>query len=164
LIFWKENQKLVSGTSKRELFDFFILTPFFFRYLIPSLALVDPIVTQTMPSSVVACSGFDVISHAIGEFNSNNLFSHLIVLESYTARPYYTRQMPVSASKRPLHQGANPYADVGCLEALRISGKYFLRAVNDPSDDEAREQMLFAALLAGSCMGNSGTHLPVSFL
>jgi len=115
------------------------------RYLIPTTALIDPLVTQTIPSNVVASSGFDVICHAI---------------ESFTARPYYSRAAPLHPSKRPLHQGANWYSDVGCLEALRITSKYFLRAVNDSSDLEAREQMLFAATLAGSCMGNAGTHLP----
>ncbi|PRP80930.1 iron-containing alcohol dehydrogenase [Planoprotostelium fungivorum] len=115
------------------------------KLLIPNLALIDPVAMESLPPMVVACSGFDVISHAI---------------ESYTARSYTTKPMPVHPNKRPLHQGSNPYSDFGCLEALRVAGKFFLRAVNDPSDAEAREKMLFASLLAGSCMGNAGVHLP----
>src|SRR6185437_10526494 len=42
------------------------------RRLIPTLALIDPEVTATLPRSVVAASGFDCMSHA---------------LESLTARP-----------------------------------------------------------------------------
>ena len=39
----------------------------------PSMAVVDPQTTESMPSAVTACSGFDVLSHAI---------------ESFTARPH----------------------------------------------------------------------------
>jgi len=115
------------------------------KLLIPSLALIDPFAMESLPPMVVACSGFDVISHAI---------------ESYTARAFFTKNLPPHPNKRPLHQGSNPYSDFGCIEALRVAGKFFLRAVNDPSDHVAREQMLFASLLAGSCMGNAGVHLP----
>ena len=61
---------------------------------------------------------------------------------------------------RPLSQGANPYSDVGCVSALSILGKHIVRAVNDPSDDVARERMIFAAMLAGIAFGNAGCHLP----
>lgn len=35
-----------------------------------------------------------------------------------------------------------------------------MRAYSDPTDLEAREQLLFASTLAGTAMGNAGTHLP----
>lgn len=59
-----------------------------------------------------------------------------------------------------MNQGANPYADIGCIEALRLCSEYFERAMNDPNDLEAREKMMWAATLAGTVMGNVGVHIP----
>lgn len=115
------------------------------RRLRPTLAIVDPETTRSLPSSVVAASGFDVLCHAI---------------ESYTARPYTARNAPSPVSSRPMSQGANPWSDLGSLEALRISGRYLVRAARDPSDEEARESMMWAATLAGIAFGNSGVHVP----
>jgi alcohol dehydrogenase class IV len=112
------------------------------KRLRPSLALVDPTTTYSLPKNVVAASGFDVLSHA---------------LESYTARPYTMR---ARAAARPMSQGANPWSDVGCEAAMRKLGRYLVRAVNDGSDPEARDNMMFAATLAGIAFGNSGVHVP----
>jgi hydroxyacid-oxoacid transhydrogenase len=43
---------------------------------------------------------------------------------------------------------------------LELVAKYLCRAVADPSDDEARSQMLLAAAIAGIGFGNAGVHLP----
>ena len=115
------------------------------RELRPTLGIIDPDVTRTLPAMVVACSGFDVLSHA---------------LESYTAMPYTRRARVPKGVARPLSQGANPYSDVGCTSALSILGEHIVRAVKDPNDDEARERMMFAAMLAGIAFGNAGCHLP----
>jgi alcohol dehydrogenase class IV len=112
------------------------------KRLRPSLALVDPTTTYSLPKNVVAASGFDVLSHA---------------LESYTARPYTLR---AKAAARPMSQGANPWSDVGCESALKKLGIYLVRAVNDASDREARDAMMYAATLAGIAFGNSGVHVP----
>jgi hydroxyacid-oxoacid transhydrogenase len=115
------------------------------RELRPALGIIDPDVTKTLPAMVVACSGFDVLSHA---------------LESYTALPYTQHPRSPRGVARSLSQGANPYSDVGCIGALPIIGEHIARAVNDPSDDAARERMMFAAMLAGIAFGNAGCHLP----
>jgi len=115
------------------------------RELRPTLGIIDPDVTRSLPPMVVACSGFDVLSHA---------------LESYTAMPYTRRARVAKGVARPLSQGANPYSDVGCISALSILGRHIARAVHDPNDDEARERMMFAAMLAGIAFGNAGCHLP----
>jgi len=111
----------------------------------PSEALVDPDCTASLPPEVVASAGLDVLSHA---------------LESYTARPYVLRPAPERPGLRPMSQGANPWSDLGCREALRLLGTYLERAVNDAADTEAREQMMWAATLAGIAFGNAGVHAP----
>ena len=115
------------------------------RFLRPTLALIDPDATATLPSSVVAASGFDVLCHA---------------LESFTARPFTQRPRPSSPSLRPMSQGANPWSDIGSREALRLCGRYLVRAVHDASDREAREGLMWAATLAGVAFGNAGVHVP----
>ncbi|APR78774.1 Alcohol dehydrogenase [Minicystis rosea] len=115
------------------------------RKLRPSLALVDPTCAETLPASVVAASGFDVLCHA---------------LESYTARPYTARPRPDRPGLRPMSQGANPWSDMGCREALILTGRYLVRATQDAADTEAREGMAWAATLAGIAFGNAGVHLP----
>jgi len=35
-----------------------------------------------------------------------------------------------------------------------------VRAVTDPNDSEAREQLMWGATLAGIAFGNSGVHVP----
>ena len=111
----------------------------------PTRALIDPSVTATLPANVVAASAFDVLSHA---------------LESYTARHYHVRPAPDRPSLRPSSQGANPWSDLGCREALVLLGQFLERAVHDADDTEARHQVMWAATLAGIAFGNAGCHAP----
>jgi hydroxyacid-oxoacid transhydrogenase len=115
------------------------------RRLKPMLGVLDPENTRTMPPQVATTSGFDVLSHAI---------------ESFTALPFHRRPRPERPVLRPAYQGSNPISDVWSLEALRWVSKYFVRAVEDPDDDEAREKMQLAATYAGVGFGNAGVHLP----
>ena len=114
-------------------------------WLKPSLAIVDPTTTETLPGGVVAASGFDVLTHAV---------------ESYTARPYTSRPRPAHPSQRPPYQGSTPYNDIGAIAAIRLGGKYLVRAVRDASDKEARHQLMFASTLAGLAFGSAGVHIP----
>ena len=131
-----------TGIAVFDLLEKQVKTGIASKRLRPSLALVDPTTTYSLPKTVVAASGFDVLSHA---------------LESYTARPYTLR---AKAAARPMSQGANPWSDVGCEAAMRKLGTYLVRAVNDASDREARDAMMYAATLAGIAFGNSGVHIP----
>lgn len=135
----------LTSTAVMDLTELKVKTAISNKMLKPTLAVVDPTTTHTMPAGVVASTGFDVLTHAI---------------ESYTARPYTTRPKPATPDARPVFQGANPYSDVGSLEAIRLGGLYLVQAVNDPSDLEARETMMLAAAMAGMSFGNAGVHLP----
>ena len=115
------------------------------RRLKPTTGLVDPEVTRTLPSTIVASTGFDAMSHA---------------LETLTDISYARRARPASGTQRPPSQGANPFSDMVAFEALNLVGKYLVRAVNDPADQEARAEMMYAATLAGIAFGNAGCHLP----
>jgi alcohol dehydrogenase class IV len=115
------------------------------RRLIPTVALVDPDVTRTLPPNVVAATGFDCMSHA---------------LEATTARVWPRRLNPAKGAHRPVSQGANPFSDALATHALDAVGKYLVRAVRDASDVEARTEMMYAAMLAGISFNASGCHLP----
>ncbi len=137
-----------SETTGVAIFDYMEMqakTGIAHRYLKPTLGLVDPDNTRTMPAAVAASTGLDVLSHA---------------LESYTAMPYDGRPRPARPQLRPAYQGANPISDLWSLQALQLVADYLPRAVADPEDDEARAQMIMASALAGIGFGNAGVHLP----
>jgi hydroxyacid-oxoacid transhydrogenase len=134
-----------TGVSIFDLMRMHAKTGIASRRLKPTLGLLDPENTRSMPSQVAASSGLDILSHAI---------------ESYTALPYTGRPYPERPLVRPAYQGSNPISDVWSLQALRMVAKYIVRAVDDPSDDEARANMLLASAYAGMGFGNAGVHLP----
>jgi hydroxyacid-oxoacid transhydrogenase len=115
------------------------------RRLIPTIALVDPDVTASLPPMAIASTGFDCMSHS---------------LEAMTARAYPRRLNPAKGAARPVSQGANPFSDLLATEALKITGQFLERAVADASDDEARSEMMYAAMLSGIAFNASGCHLP----
>ena len=67
------------------------------RRLKPTLGVLDPENTRTMPKEVAASSGLDILSHAV---------------ESFTAIPYTSRPRPSSPTLRPAYQGSNPISDI----------------------------------------------------
>jgi len=137
-----------SETTGVAIFDYVAMhakTGIAHRNLKPTLGLLDPDNTVTLPAAVAASTGLDVLSHAI---------------ESYTAIPYGNRVAPERPSLRPAYQGSNPISDIWALQALRMVRQYLPRAVANTSDDEARGMMLLAAAYAGVGFGNAGVHLP----
>ena len=134
-----------TGVSIFDLIKMHAKTGIASRRLKPTLGLLDPENTRTMPPQVAASSGLDILSHAV---------------ESFTALPFSERALPDRPLVRPAYQGSNPISDVWSLEALRMVAKFLVRAVEDPSDDEARANMLLAASYAGVGFGNAGVHLP----
>ncbi len=110
----------------------------------PTLGLLDPNNIRTLSPQVTASTGLDVLTHAV---------------ESYTAMPFNQRAKPDRPLLRPSYQGSNPISDTWALEALRMVAEFLQRAVEDPTDDEARGKMLLAATYAGMGFGNAGVHL-----
>jgi hydroxyacid-oxoacid transhydrogenase len=134
----------VTSVAVVDIEDQHIKTGIAHARLKPTLGILDPNNTKTQPPLVAASTGLDVLTHAA---------------ESYTAIPYTDRPKPDRPSLRPGYQGANPISDAWSLEAMRLLARYLRRAVDDPTDDEARGMMMIAASLAGIGFGNAGVHL-----
>lgn len=134
-----------TGVAIFDLTEMHVKTGIAHRALRPVLGIIDPANTRTLPKMVAACSGLDVLSHAI---------------ESLTALPYHERPAPEHPRLRPAYQGANPISDVWSAKAIEMLSANLIRAIEDPDDEEARGQMLLAAAFAGIGFGNAGVHLP----
>jgi hydroxyacid-oxoacid transhydrogenase len=134
-----------TGVAIFDLLEMHAKTGIAHRALRPVMGIVDPENTRTLPRMVAACTGLDVLSHAV---------------ESLTALPYHQRPAPESPKMRPAYQGANPISSIWASRAIEMIALNLVRAVEDPSDDEARGQMLLAASFAGIGFGNAGVHLP----
>jgi hydroxyacid-oxoacid transhydrogenase len=137
-----------SETTGVAIFDFLEMhakTGIAHRALRPVMGIVDPDNTRTLPKMVAACTGLDVLSHAV---------------ESLTALPYHQRPAPDSPRMRPAYQGSNPISDIWSARAIQMVAQYLVQTLLDPEDDEARGAMLLAAAFAGVGFGNAGVHLP----
>jgi alcohol dehydrogenase len=106
------------------------------RSLIPRWAIVDPALTVSCPPSVTAHSGMDALAHAI---------------ESFCAR------VRTDCSPHAIFVGKNPMSDVLARKAISAIAKFLSRAVAQPSDREARQEMALASLLAGMAFSSAGT-------
>lgn len=134
-----------TGNAVFDLASAHVKTAIAHRSLRPTVGIIDPDNTRTMPPMVAACSGLDVLSHA---------------LESFTAVPFSDREAAADPLKRTVYQGANPISDIWSARAIELCAGSLVRAVQDPEDDEARTAMLLASTAAGFGFGNAGVHLP----
>ena len=92
------------------------------EYLIPKIAINDPVLTMSVPPKITAATGIDALTHAI---------------EAYTSRR---------------HQ---PLADIFALSSIKRISKYLRRAWANGDDEEARSEMMLAAMEAGMAFNNS---------
>lgn len=134
-----------TGVAIFDLLELEAKTGIAHRALRPMMGIVDPLHSRTLPSEVVACSGFDVLCHG---------------LESYTALPFSQREAPENPGLRPAYQGSNPISDIWATRAIEMVAANMVRAYDDADDIEARSQMMLAATFAGVGFGNAGCHLP----
>jgi len=133
-----------TGVAVFDLVEMHAKTGIAHRYLRPTIGIVDPDNTRTMPSMIAACTGFDVMAHA---------------LESFTAIPYNQRQAPENPLLRSAYQGSNPVSDVWAVKAIEMASSNIVRVVNNPAEEGACSQMIMAATFAGISFGAAGTHL-----
>jgi hydroxyacid-oxoacid transhydrogenase len=110
----------------------------------PTLAVIDPVLSLSLPPEVSASAGMDIVCHA---------------LESYTARWYQTFDKK-EAEQRVTYCGSNPISDLWCERALSLLARSFRTAVHQGDNLEARTDMMAAATFAGMGFGNSGVHIP----
>ncbi len=91
-------------------------------YMIAKAAIVDPLLTVTMPPNVTAATGMDALTQAI---------------EAYVTIP------------------SNPVTDTLALRSISLISQNIVRAFNDGSDLEARENMALGSLMSAMAFANS---------
>ncbi len=109
------------------------------RWLRPTVAIIDPSLTDSCPPNVTAHSGIDAMVHAI---------------EALTNRDY--REMIDVDPQARAYEGSYPFTRLLASEAIRLAGRFLVRAYQQPGDTEARDAMAMAAMLAGMAFSNSG--------
>lgn len=109
-------------------------------FLVPVAAVVDPEFTLGAPATVTAFSGIDALVHAV---------------ESFTSAPL---DLDWSAPL-PVFIGRNILIEAIALQAARHLGPWLPRAVEEPGELRAREEVAMGALLGGMAFGSTGTHL-----
>jgi alcohol dehydrogenase class IV len=111
-------------------------------FLRPTLALVDPSLTDSAPSHVTAESGIDALVHAV---------------EASTARRW--DQLGSASLEARAYEGAHPLGTLLAREAIRLIGGALERAVHNGADLAARDDMALAATYAGMAFSNCGVAL-----
>ncbi|MBM3997947.1 MAG: iron-containing alcohol dehydrogenase [Planctomycetes bacterium] len=108
----------------------------------PTLAIVDPAMTDGCPRRVTADSGIDALVHAI---------------EAYTATR--AEDLALEPGEAIGYSGGTPLTDPIAERAIELVGRHLARAVGEPNDREARDGMALAATLAGIAFSNAGVAL-----
>lgn len=111
------------------------------RHLYPDLAVVDPLLTVSLPPAVTAASGMDALTHAV---------------EAYTTRRFDAKPVPETAADRPDYGGRTAVTDMYAERAIELVGGSLRRAVNNGEDVDARRDMSLGSLLAGMAFTNAG--------
>lgn len=113
------------------------------RWLRPTVALIDPDLSDSCPSKVTADSGIDALVHAI---------------EAYCNRDY--QQMTGVDPQARAYEGSYCVTRLLAAEAIRLVGRAlvpaYLAAQAGSPDPVARDEMALAATLAGMAFSNSG--------
>jgi len=107
----------------------------------PAVALVDPLLTLSCPPFLTACTGIDVLAHAV---------------EAYIATPFAYLPLAPEEEETVLYHGSNPLTDGTAREAIALVEGNLRLAVNQGHNVEARTNMALANILAGMSFSNAG--------
>lgn len=108
-------------------------------HLIPRTAICDPDLTLTCPPALTAIAGADALTHAIEAFTAGR------------------RAPSPDLAQRHVFIGKSALTDHFALLAIRLLGRSLERACRDGADEEARADVMLAALAAGCAFGTAGT-------
>jgi alcohol dehydrogenase len=108
-------------------------------YLIPRVAVCDPDLTMTCPPALTAIAGADAMTHAI---------------EAFTAA---RRDPSADLAQKHVFVGKSALTDHFALLAIRLLGRSLIKACTEGSDEDARADVMMAALAAGCAFGTAGT-------
>jgi len=107
------------------------------QFLRPALAVVDPALTDGCPRQVTADSGIDALTHAI---------------EAYTATDY--RELEAGPHEPVAYEGRHPLGMCLAEKAIALVAEHLVAAVQDGSNQQARDGMALAATTAGLAFSN----------
>jgi alcohol dehydrogenase len=107
-------------------------------FLIPRVAICDPLLTLEAPDRVTAYAGIDALAHAIEAF---------MAVERRSAWELPLERVAV---------GKNALSDALALVAIRAIAPNLERAVSNGGDLDARSEMLYGSLTAGLAFANAG--------
>lgn len=111
------------------------------RHQYPDVALVDPLLTVSLPPGPTASSGIDALTHAI---------------EAYTTRRFDQKERPESPADRPDYDGRSMVTDQFARGAIELVADNLRRAVDNGEDVEARRNMALGSFMAGVAFTNAG--------
>ena len=116
-----------TGVAIFDLLEIKAKTGIAHRTLRPVKGIVDPNNTRSLPKMIAACTGLDQLTHA---------------LEALTVLPYNQRPAAEHPKLRPAYQGANPISHIWASRAIEMISQHLVRVIEDPSNDEARGEVL----------------------
>lgn len=108
-------------------------------HLIAGAAICDPDLTMTCPPGLTAIAGADALTHAI---------------EAYTAAK---RGSDPTLPQQHVFIGKSALTDHFALLAIKLLGRSLEKAYRQPSDEDARADVMMGALAAGCAFGTAGT-------
>jgi alcohol dehydrogenase class IV len=108
-------------------------------HLEPTAAIIDPELTLTCPRGLTAATAADALSHLV---------------EGFTARPKNPSPQQLASQ---IYVGKNRITDVFCVKGLELMNTALSRVISNPSDLEARSDVMFAAYCAGMAINTTGT-------